>query len=879
MKAFDKVILCSLGALVLGLGVVGVVGNQAAKEVGATTTTQTYAYSDSPNKFGGFTFSDFTDKDSYYLVPESTTSGASCLISKAGVLGGSGLNVDKAQQIIVTINHATYGSGSDPSASTFSFYNDTTGTGTAVTATQGGSLANSKTFVDVTYTFAANAFSGDDLCIKVTKPGKTIRFKSFSIKYTASTAPAKTVSSLAASGTPTKTSYYSDEIFDPTGLTVTATYSDSSTADVTSSIIWPALSAGTSITGSFGGKTIEITGLTVTAAPSYSLVSSLDELGYDADILIGDATNKVSLGSYDSTNYRFATQEVLVSDNSLASSKAQVLTLKFISKGVYALQLKGEAKYLAAYSSTTKSELVEADSYSDDAAKWTISFAGSVATITSVADYTYKIIGHNNASTAYFACYSSAKVDLGIYQKINNPLTNLAVSGSLVRSSFYTSEAFDPNGLTVNATFDGVASPVDVSGLVSWPTANLTVGQTTVTGTFISGGVTKTVVSPAFTVQENVLQSIAITTPANKTSYVTGEKLDTTGLVVTATWASGQTDVTADCTFSPALTAELAVNDNTVTITYQGKTTSYAISVRLAIKYVKVTDVKQLIAGAKVYIAKSPADTATETAVMSTTQNGNNRGEVTATLDASKNIIETDNAAAITIGYGTTNKTYYTLNASSTSTNEYLYAASSSNNYLRSQETVDVNAEWRITITSGVANVVATGSSNRNILQYNSSSSIFSAYSSAQVAIALYVQENYVTAADHANTCYGLLGVACLGATSPAIASDDLKSAWTLIADDYAALASDVKTILASASAKIDGGYAEELAARYDYIMKKYGVASFTEGNFMSRDESGASSVLGLQGNESGAIITIASVGVLGLLTTAGVFILKKKHN
>jgi len=222
------------------------------------------------------------------------------------------------------------------------------------------------------------------------------------------------------------------------------------------------------------------------------------------------------------------------------------------------------------------------------------------------------------------------------------------------------------------------------------------------------------------------------------------------------------------------------------------------------------------------------------------------------------------------------------LNTSSTSTKEYLYAASSSSNYLRSQETVGVNAEWQITIASdtGVASVVATGSSyTHNILQYNSTSSIFSAYSGAQVAIALYGQENYVTAADHANTCYGLLGDACLGAAAPATASADLKAAWTLIADDYVALASDVKTILASASANVDGGYAEELAARYDYIMKKYGVASFTEGNFMSRDESGASSVLGLQGNESGAIITIASVAVLGLLTTAGVFLLKKKHN
>jgi len=867
MKAFDKVILGSLGALVLGLGVAGAVGNQPQQANAGTPVSVT--------------------KSSFSAVSGTIDANITYQCSKGTgtndpIVSSTSLKLYRPSGTNKSGNYITLTAATNFKITSASFTNSGTKTVAVDWAVDGVTWSGTTTSVTKSSVFSKDGLSCSSFSMCNADSSNALTLGSLSVTYE-STVAEKTPSSIALTTVPTKTSYYRDEAFASAGAVVTATYEDSTTADVSAKVTWGEIDFSTSkVHASYtsNGVTVGLDyTITILDTPTYALVSSISDLGYDADVLIGDATNSVTLGTYDSTNYRFNTQSAVVSGSNLLSSKAQVLTLKFISKGVYALQLKGEAKYLAAYSSTTKSELIEADSYSDDAAKWTIAFSGSAATITSVADYTNKIIGHNNASTAYFACYSSAKVDLGIYQKINNPLTNLAVSGSLVRSSFYTSEAFDPNGLTVNATFDGVASPVDVSGLVSWPTANLTVGQTTVTGTFISGGVTKTVVSPAFTVQENVLQSIAITTPANKTSYVTGEKLDTTGLVVTATWASGQTDVTADCTFSPALTAELAVNDNTVTITYQGKTTSYAISVRLAIKYVKVTDVKQLIAGAKVYIAKSPAEADTETVVMSTTQNSNNRSKVTATLDASKNIIETDNAAAITIGYGTTNKAYYTLNASSTSTKEYLYAASSSSNYLRSQETVDANAEWQITITSGVASIVASGTNTHNILQYNSGSSIFSAYSSAQVAIALYVQENYVTAADHANTCYGLLGDACLGATSPAIASDNLKSAWTLIAEDYAALASDVKTILASASANVDGGYAEELAARYDYIMKKYGVASFTEGNFMSRDESGASSVLGLQGNESGAIITIASVGVLGLLTTAGVFLLKKKHN
>ena len=312
MKTKTKFFWGGVLALALGLGAIGVVGNLSqAQEVGATETTTTYAYGNNP-KFGGFTFSSFTDKDTYYLVPAD----ASCLISKTGVLGSSGLNVDKAQQIVVTINHATYGSGTNPSASTFSFYNNTTGTGTAVASTSGGKIATSSSFVDATYTFAANAFSGDDLCIKVTKPGKQIRFKSFAIKFTASTAPAKTFTSLAVSGAPTKTSYVNGNTFDPTGLVVTASFDDSSTENVSSDTVWtPApLSTGTtSVTGTYshGGvtKTVACSGLTVVAE---SLVSMKITTAAQTEYATGDALDFSALvvtGTYDNGTTKVITSE------------------------------------------------------------------------------------------------------------------------------------------------------------------------------------------------------------------------------------------------------------------------------------------------------------------------------------------------------------------------------------------------------------------------------------------------------------------------------------------------------------------------------------------------------------------------------------------
>lgn len=86
-----------------------------------------------------------------------------------------------------------------------------------------------------------------------------------SIKGTA-TVTVKALSSLNVSGTPNITSYTAGQSFDSTGLIVTATYSDSSTANVTASVTWspdPLTAGTTSVIGSYGNKTVSVSGITV----------------------------------------------------------------------------------------------------------------------------------------------------------------------------------------------------------------------------------------------------------------------------------------------------------------------------------------------------------------------------------------------------------------------------------------------------------------------------------------------------------------------------------------------------------------------------------------------------------------------------------------
>ena len=72
------------------------------------------------------------------------------------------------------------------------------------------------------------------------------------------------------------------------------------------------------------------------------------------------------------------------------------------------------------------------------------------------------------------------------------------------------------------------------------------------------------------------------------------------------------------------------------------------------------------------------------------------------------------------------------------SNGKYLYAASSSSNYLRSQAELDDNGRWTLTISSAVAN----GTNTRNTMFFNSGSSLFACYAPAtttQKPIAFYV--------------------------------------------------------------------------------------------------------------------------------------------
>lgn len=224
------------------------------------------------------------------------------------------------------------------------------------------------------------------------------------------------------------------------------------------------------------------------------------------------------------------------------------------------------------------------------------------------------------------------------------------------------------------------------------------------------------------------------------TKYAAGQTLNVTFDGDWVTIDPTTVTVEGDNTATFALTAaENTANESrtiTMTVSLNGSSKQLTFTQKAAPtetdnEWTLLDDASKLKAGMEVIIAASDSNVA-----ISTTQNSNNRGK--AAITKSGNTLSSIGADVqiFQLQQGTTSGTWAFFDDAYPG---YLYAASSGSNYLRTQAVNDVNGSWTITVTNNVASIVATNSTNRNVMQYNSSSSLFSCYGSAsQKALAIY---------------------------------------------------------------------------------------------------------------------------------------------
>ncbi len=329
----------------------------------------------------------------------------------------------------------------------------------------------------------------------------------------------------------------------------------------------------------------------------------------------------------------------------------------------------------------------------------------------------------NEASNKYLYATSAKKLaynDDGKAWKLSNGTDGVIMTygdcGTMlynVSSPRFTTYTSDPNTSMIQANLYMEYSG-DIPDPVIMADEQLDFGETTV-GT----PVTKT-----FTVlTEDLLSDITITID------------DTDAFSLGTTTISKDTqEAEVSVTFNPQ---DAGIYTATVTLSSEG---AEAVTVGLSgtatepevvepatgDSYKLVTDAITLAAGDEILIAY--VDELDAAMILSTTQNTNNRAAVEATLNEDGTLPFTDGAQVITLEQDGDN---FLFNVG----NGYLYAASSSKNYLKTETGSDDNAKATIEINDGVATITFQGTNTRNVIRYNPNTGngnpLFSCYASS----------------------------------------------------------------------------------------------------------------------------------------------------
>ena len=321
---------------------------------------------------------------------------------------------------------------------------------------------------------------------------------------------------LAVTGAPTKTAYDVGEAFDPAGLSVTVTYADNTTEDVTADCTFsPAtMASGTTevtITYQRAGRTLtatqavtvrQLSGISVATAPTktaYYIGETFDASGMAIKATMSDGSTKTVTGwTYSPTGALTAnTTAVTISytENGVTKTCTQAITIRAL-------------KSIAITTAPTKTAYKYGEKFSSAGMAVTATYNDNSTRV--VSGWTYSPTGNLTLSnTSITVSYTEGGVTKTTTQAItvSNTLSSIAVTTAPSKTAYFTGDTFDTTGMVVTATMaDG--STKAVTGYTCSPTT-MASNTTAVTISYTEGGVTKT------TTQAVTVTTISTTLNAN----------------------------------------------------------------------------------------------------------------------------------------------------------------------------------------------------------------------------------------------------------------------------------------------------------------------------------------------------------------------------
>ena len=373
--------------------------------------------------------------------------------------------------------------------------------------------------------------------------------------------------------------YFVGDTLDTTGLTLTATYNNGTTKTITSGFTCTPTKLSTSgtqkITVTYGGKTctfnvtvkaVELTGIEVKTNPTkteYFVGDTLDTTGLTLTAIYNNGTTKTLTGGYTCTPTK------------LNTAGTQKITVTYGGKTctfdvtVKAVELTG----ISVKTNPTKTTYFVGDTLDTTGLTLTATYNnGTTQTITS--GFTCTPTALNTAGTQKITVtYGGKTCTFNVTVKAIE-VTSLEIKTNPTKTEYFVGDALDTTGLTLTATYNNGTTETITSGFTCSPTYLSKSGTQTITVSY-GGKACK------FDVTVNAVEitKIEVKTNPNKMEYFVGETLNTTGLVLLATYNNGTTrDITSGYTCTP--TKLETAGEQTIKVSYYGKTCEFKVTVK-----------------------------------------------------------------------------------------------------------------------------------------------------------------------------------------------------------------------------------------------------------------------------------------------------------
>lgn len=330
------------------------------------------------------------------------------------------------------------------------------------------------------------------------------------IVVTVESAPAANLTSIAVSGTPTKTTYFEGDEFDPAGLVVTGTYDDGTQKEITEGIVWTKdpeiLKLGTTsvdVMASVGNITSDIyTVKGITVKEKVTLIG-IEANGTPAEFWKGDKFNHDGItitARWSDKSETDVTSDCKFTEPDMNTAGKKTVTVTYENKTcTYEIEVK------------TIENTKETAYTVSEAKKW-IDAGKDLATQVYVKGIVSKIV------TPFDSEYGNVSFDVSVDGSISGQQFRFYRTQKDAENKFKE----DPN-IEVGATVTGCGTLDKYNDIYEFKAGNYLVDYK----------------APV----EKVLKSIAISGEATKTTYTEGEAFDPAGLVVTATYEDESTEV------------------------------------------------------------------------------------------------------------------------------------------------------------------------------------------------------------------------------------------------------------------------------------------------------------------------------------------------